>query len=80
MLSYESDSDDRQSVQQDVRQWYTNDTDVEENSDENNDELIVEESDSDGVQSGQLDDACHEEDDLGKREIIPIWPYQTSRK
>jgi hypothetical protein len=53
---------------------------VEENSDENNDELIVEESDSDGVQSGQLDDACHEEDDLGKREIIPIWPYQTSRK
>ena len=53
---------------------------MEENSDENNDELIVDESDSDDVQSGQLDDACHEEDDLGKREIIPIWPYQTSRK
>jgi hypothetical protein len=39
--------------------WNTNDTDLEENSDENNDEsddVMVEDSDSDDGQSGQLDD------------------------
>ncbi|CAB3993542.1 Hypothetical predicted protein, partial [Paramuricea clavata] len=68
----ESDSDDGQSVRIDVRYWYRNDTDVEDNSQENediSDDVNVEVSDTNYWQSRQLDDASHEEGDLGEREI-----------